>query len=256
MSKSNIYTGNNHDWQKAKFQGEPRALLQYYNHLRHLRALDDEAADNEVQDIIGNKDIDRSPVRPSNPMSADILKREEDARSANDEVKQILSGRLRKSGGSSDRQKGIAAQIRTYTNSDLREELNKIVHSGDSVSAKTHHPSNEYIDLSNNHDSKADDLLQKAIDSIKNNHKLSHKQKNKILHGIVNNISKTTTTPNKNSTTRTSQVTPRRTFKDMIKTNMTTRSIPRTNRRSRSRTRTRTRTSRRNKSRRSRRSRN
>lgn len=247
------YTGNNPDWHKAKIQGQPKALLQNYNHLRYL-ASEDKSADNEVQDIIGNKDIDRSPLRPSNPMSADILKREEDATNANDEVKQILSGR--KSGGSSDRQKGIAAQIRTYTNSDLREELNKIVHSGDSVSAKTHHPSNEYIDLSNNHDSKADDLLQKAIDSIKNNHKLSYKQKNKILHGIVNNISKTTTTPNKNSTTRTSQVTPRRTFKDMIKTNMTTRSIPRTNRRSRSRTRTRTRTSRRNKSRRSRRSRN
>jgi hypothetical protein len=254
MSKS-----NNHDWQKAKFQGQHlRALYDEAadNEAADNEAADNEAADNEVQDIIGNKDIDRSPVRPSNPMSADILKREEDATSANDEVKQILSRRLGKSGGSSDRQKGIAAQIRTYTNSDLREELNKIVHSGDSVSAKTHHPSNEYIDLSNNHDSKADDLLQKAIDSIKNNHKLSHKQKNKILHGIVNNISKTTTTPNKNSTTRTSQVTPRRTFKDMIKTNMTTRSIPRTNRRSRSRTRTRTRTSRRNKSRRSRRSRN
>lgn len=66
-------------------------------------------------------------------------------------------------GGCTDRQKGIAAQIRTFTHGDLREELNNIVHSGDSISAKSHHPSNHYIDLSNNFDSKAEDVLKKQL---------------------------------------------------------------------------------------------
>ena len=36
---------------------------------------------------------------------------------------------IKQSGGCTDRQKGIAAQIRTFTHGDLREELNNIVHS-------------------------------------------------------------------------------------------------------------------------------
>ena len=82
-----------------------------------------------------------------------------------------MVSKIKQSGGCTDRQKGIAAQIRTFTNGELREELNKIVHSGDSVSAKTHHPSNEYIDLSNNFDSDAEAEINKGIEFIKNSDK-------------------------------------------------------------------------------------
>jgi hypothetical protein len=164
----------------------------------------------------------------------------------------------KKSGGCTDRQKGIAAQIRTFTNGELREELNKIVHSGDSTSSKTHHPSNEYIDLSNNFDSKAESVINRGIDFIKNSDNIKYKQKNKILNGIVqNNSTKTnaTTMYNKPMTTL-SRVTPRKSFKDITATK--TRITPnettvksRRSRRSRSRSR-----NRRSRSRKSRRSRN
>ena len=164
----------------------------------------------------------------------------------------------RKVGGCSDRQKGIAAQIRTFTNGELREELNKIVHSGDSVSSKTHHPSNEYIDLSNNFDSKAEAAINRGIEFIKNSDNIKHKQKNKILNGIVQNnstIANATTMYNKPTMTL-SRVTPRKTFKDIIaiKTRMMPNSTvkSRRNQRSRSRSRNRSR-NRRNRSRRSRR---
>jgi hypothetical protein len=154
-------------------------------------------------------------------------------------------------GGCTDRQKGIAAQIRTFTNSELREELNKIVHSGDSISAKTHHPSNEYIDLSNNFDSKAEDVINRGIEFIRNSDNIKYKQKNKILNGIVQLNSKTnpTTTHNKPTTTL-SRVTPRKTFKDITatRTRMTPNATVKSRRSRRSR-------SRRNRSRRSRRSR-
>ena len=164
----------------------------------------------------------------------------------------------KKSGGCTDRQKGIAAQIRTFTNGELREELNKIVHSGDSVSSKTHHPSNEYIDLSNNFDSDAEAEINKGIEFIKNSDKIKYKQKNKILNGIVQLNSTTanaTTMYNKPFTTL-SRVTPRKSFKDITSTK--TRITPnnttvkaRRSRRSRSRSR-----NRRSRSRKSRRSRN
>lgn len=140
-------------------------------------------------------------------------------------------------GGCTDRQKGIAAQIRTFTHGDLREELNNIVHSGDSISAKSHHPSNHYIDLSNNFDSKAEDVLKKAIDFIKDNERISYKHKKKILNGIVNFNSTTnaTTMSNKSITTST-RVTPRKSFKDATNTNrMTTNATVKFRRNQRSR---------------------
>ena len=118
-------------------------------------------------------------------------------------------------GGCTDRQKGIAAQIRTFTRGDLRDELNNIVHSGDSVLAKSHHPSNEYIDLSNNMDSKAEDVLKRAIDFIKNSDQISFKQKKKILNGIVEfNSSTNATTMHNKPTIISTRVTPRKSFKD------------------------------------------
>jgi len=155
---------------------------------------------------------------------------------------------LRQSGGSTERQKGIAAQLRTFVHGNLRDELNSIVHSGDSHFLKSSHPSNDYIDLSNNYDSKAENVLKEAIDYIKNNDKIGYKQKMKILKGVVQ--LNTITSPSKQPTTvNTMRVTPRKTFKDITSTNtMTrTRNLPRTSRRSR--TRTRTRTSRRSRSR-------
>jgi hypothetical protein len=164
----------------------------------------------------------------------------------------------KKSGGCTDRQKGIAAQIRTFTNSELREELNKIVHSGDSTSSKTHHPSNEYIDLSNNFDSKAEGVINRGIDFIKNSDNIKYKQKNKILNGVVQLNSKTNATTMYNKPTTTlSRVTPRKSFKDITatKTRITPNETTVKSRRSRSRSRSRNRRSRRNQSRRSRRSR-
>jgi hypothetical protein len=160
----------------------------------------------------------------------------------------------KQSGGCTDRQKGIAAQLRTFTNHELREELNKIVHSGDSVGAKTHHPSNEYIDLSNNFDSKAEDIINRAIEYIKNNEKINHKQKNKILNGIVELNSRTnaSTMHHKPTTTSVStRFTPRKSFKDIAVTKnrtMTPNATVKFRRSRRSRSR-----SRRNRSRRSRR---
>lgn len=147
-------------------------------------------------------------------------------------------------GGCSDRQKGIAAQIRTFIHGDLRDELNNIVHSGDSISAKSHHPSNEYIDLSNNVDSKAEDVLKRAIDSIKDNEHISYKHKKKILNGIVqfNSSTNATTMHNKPTMMTSTRVTPRKTFKDTTNAKrMTTNSTvkirrSRTNRRGRGRT--------------------
>ena len=155
------------------------------------------------------------------------------------------------SGGCTDRQKGIAAQIRTFTHGDLRERLNNIVHSGDGNHAKSHHPSNDYIDLSNSYDSKAEDVLNEAIDFIKDNEKLGYKNKKKILNGIVQLNSKTNATTMYNKPTTTlSRVTPRKTFKDVTNAHrMTTNTTVKYRRNQRSRSRSR---SRRNRSRRSR----
>ena len=162
---------------------------------------------------------------------------------------------IKQLGGCTDRQKGIAAQLRTFTHGDLREELNNIVHSGDSISAKSHHPSNHFIDLSNNFDSKAEDIINRAIDYIKDNDKLGYKNKNKILNGIVkvNSTTNATTMHNKQTTTL-SRVTPRKSFKDATNAHrMTTNATVKFRRSRRNRSRNR---SRRNRSQRNRRSRN
>ena len=160
-------------------------------------------------------------------------------------------------GGCTDRQKGIAAQIRTFTHGDLREELNNIVHSGDSVSAKSHYPSNPYIDLSNSFDSKAEDVINRAIKFIKENEHINYKNKKKILNGIsqFNTITNATSTINKSTTSLSSQVTPKKTFKDAMTANRMTTNAPisrsRTSRRGRSRTSRRSRRSRRSRTSRS-----
>jgi hypothetical protein len=63
-------------------------------------------------------------------------------------------------------------------------------------------------------DSKAEDVLKRAIDSIKDNEHISYKHKKKILNGIVQFNSSTNATTMHNKPTMTSiRVTPRKTFK-------------------------------------------
>ena len=224
--------------------------------------IENAAADDEVKGILRQKDIDRSPLRPAYPYNPDKPTMMEWNQNAvdDDEVNQYTKKILlrtplgrqvrRKSGGCSDRQKGIAAQIRTFTNGELREELNKIVHSGDSTSSRTHHPSNEYIDLSNNFDSKAEAVINRGIDFISDNTK--YKQKNKILNGIVQNNSTKTNATTMYNKPMTTLVTPRISFLTATKTRITPNKTTVKSRRSR-RSRSRNRRSRSRKSRRSRR---
>ena len=70
-------------------------------------------------------------------------------------------------GGSSYEQKGIAAQLRPSTphNSVLRKKLNEIVHSGDFYESKD---LNSFLNLDNDFDSQAEEILNEAVDYIKN----------------------------------------------------------------------------------------
>ena len=262
------------DAEKARQKGEPSALLRniiynkFISEAKNMKTMEDIQAniDDEVQGILRQKDIDRSPLRPAYPYNPDKPtmmgwnQNAVDDDEVNQYTKKILLrtplGRQvrRKSGGCSDRQKGIAAQIRTFTNGELREELNKIVHSGDSTSSRTHHPSNEYIDLSNNFDSKAEAVINRGIDFISDNTK--YKQKNKILNGIVQNNSTKTNATTMYNKPMTTLVTPRISFKDITSTRITPTVKSRRSRRSRNRNRrNKSRSRSRSRSRRSRRSR-
>lgn len=81
-------------------------------------------------------------------------------------------------GGSSYEQKGIAAQLRPSTphNSVLRKKLNEIVHSGDFYESKDR---NSFLNLDNDFDSQAEEILNEAVDYIKNQKDLNTKIKKK-----------------------------------------------------------------------------
>jgi hypothetical protein len=93
-------------------------------------------------------------------------------------------------------------------------------------------------------DSKAEDVLKRAIDSIKDNEHIGYKHKKKILNGIVqfNSSTNATTMHNKPTIMTSTRVTPRKTLKDTTNAKrMTTNSTvkfrrTRTNRRGRGRT--------------------
>jgi len=69
-------------------------------------------------------------------------------------------------GGASSAQKGKAAEIRYNGKSRSKEDqekLHKIVHSGDKTGKFAGKP-NEFRDLTNSHDPKAEELLEKLKD--------------------------------------------------------------------------------------------
>jgi hypothetical protein len=96
-------------------------------------------------------------------------------------------------GGSSYEQKGIAAQLRPSTphNSVLRKKLNEIVHSGDFYESKDR---NSFLNLDNDFDSQAEEILNEAVDYIKNQKDLNTKIKKRVLNGILPIQTTTTTT--------------------------------------------------------------
>jgi len=112
-------------------------------------------------------------------------------------------------GGSSFEQKGVAAQLRSSAphNSALRKKLNEIVHSGDFYESKER---NGFLNLDNDFDPEAQNVLIEAIDYIKSKQDLSSKIKKRVLQGIapVATTSTTRTNSHKTSTKRARTRTP------------------------------------------------
>jgi hypothetical protein len=122
-------------------------------------------------------------------------------------------------GGSSFEQKGVAAQIRPSTphNSTLRKKLNEIVHSGDFYESKER---NGFLNLDNDFDPEAQNVLNEAVNYIKNNKDLSSKIKKRVLQGIAPIITPTTRTDyHKTSTKKMKTRTPAKTNRTSTATN-------------------------------------
>lgn len=113
-------------------------------------------------------------------------------------------------GGSSFEQKGVAAQLRPSTphSSALRRKLNEIVHSGDFYESKER---NSFLNLDNDFDPEAQDVLNEAVDYIRNNKDLSSKIKKIVLQGIAPVTTTQRTNHDKTSTKRMRTQTPTRT---------------------------------------------
>ena len=126
-------------------------------------------------------------------------------------------------GGSSFEQKGVAAQLRSSAphNSALRKKLNEIVHSGDFYESKER---NGFLNLDNDFDPEAQNVLIEAIDYIKSKQDLSSKIKKRVLQGIapVATTSTTRTNSHKTSTKRARTRTP---TKNTIITSTVTKSL-------------------------------
>ena len=126
-------------------------------------------------------------------------------------------------GGSSFEQKGVAAQLRSSAphNSTLRKKLNEIVHSGDFYESKER---NGFLNLDNDFDPEAQNVLIEAIDYIKSKQDLSSKIKKRVLQGIapVATTSTTRTNSHKTSTKRSRTRTP---TKNTIITSTVTKSL-------------------------------
>ena len=95
-------------------------------------------------------------------------------------------------GGTSFDQKGVAAQLRSSMphNSVLRKKLNEIVHSGDFYESKER---NSFLDLNNDSDVEAQEILSEAVNYIKDHKDLSAKIKKRVLQGIAPVTTPTTT---------------------------------------------------------------
>lgn len=102
-------------------------------------------------------------------------------------------------GGSSFEQKGVAAQLRSSAphNSTLRKKLNEIVHSGDFYESKER---NGFLNLDNDFDPEAQNVLIEAIDYIKSKQDLSSKIKKRVLQGIAPVATSSTTRTNSHKT--------------------------------------------------------
>jgi len=98
--------------------------------------------------------------------------------------KNVKKQKYKKYGGSSFQQKGIAAQLRPSipNNTTLRKKLNEIVHSGDFYESKYR---NSFLNLDNNFDPKAEDILNEATDFINTHKDLNTKIKKRVLNGII-----------------------------------------------------------------------
>jgi hypothetical protein len=64
----------------------------------------------------------------------------------------------------------------------LRKKLNEIVHSGDFYESKDR---NSFLNLDNDFDSQAQEILNEAVDYVKNNKDLNTKIKKRVLNGIL-----------------------------------------------------------------------
>ena len=117
-------------------------------------------------------------------------------------------------GGSSYQQKGVAAQLRSSAphNSALRKKLNEIVHSGDFYASKEQ---NRFLNLNNDFDPEANEVLNDAVDYIKDNKILNTNIKKRVLEGILpittSTSSFTLTNSQKTSTKRMRTRTPTKT---------------------------------------------
>ncbi len=136
-------------------------------------------------------------------------------------------------GGSSFEQKGVAAQLRPSipSNSALRKKLNEIVHSGDFYESKER---NGFLNLDNEFDSEAQNVLNEAVDYIKNNKDLNLRIKKRVLQGIIPITTSSTLTKTNYDKTSTKRM-------RTTKTNKTNRTSTATNGNSRNRNRMRTR---------------
>ena len=117
-------------------------------------------------------------------------------------------------GGSSYQQKGVAAQLRSSAphNSALRKKLNEIVHSGDFYASKEQ---NRFLNLNNDFDPEANEVLNEAVDYIKDNKILNTNIKKRVLECILpittSTSSFTLTNSQKTSTKRMRTRTPTKT---------------------------------------------
>jgi hypothetical protein len=126
-------------------------------------------------------------------------------------------------GGSSYEQKGLAAQLRPSTphNSVLRKKLNEIVHSGDFYESKDR---NSFLNLDNDFDSQAQEILNEAVDYVKNNKDLNTKIKKRVLNGILP-IQTTATISAATHTNSHMKSNKTKTYKTPIQTVLTTKSL-------------------------------
>ena len=79
------------------------------------------------------------------------------------EIQPIRPKPRRPKGGATALQKGLSAEMRSYTKPPLQHELNQIIHSNDARSSKFGQTPNTYRDYTNSFDPKAQKQIEKAL---------------------------------------------------------------------------------------------